>query len=175
MIKDECRLTFTTLLWFSMPANNNLIQLESSPTQFANVSIFSNIWLGVKAMIDSLIKSTVFPSPRSPRRPGCQWETWAAWAPRPRWWRRWTGPAWCCPAAWAAPCSSWTGPISWSPPASGGTPSRRRTWWWWWCVLTRMFSDLASLLGFQYSVGCTGGLTVKTSFRWRRILHAKYF
>ena len=54
MIKDDCQLTFTTLLWFSTPANKHLIQLESSPTQSVNVSIFSNIWLGVKAMIDPL-------------------------------------------------------------------------------------------------------------------------
>ena len=48
-------MTFTTLLRFSTPANNHLIQLESSPTQSVNVSIFSNIWLGVKAMIDPLL------------------------------------------------------------------------------------------------------------------------
>ena len=60
-----------------------------------------------------------------PQRLGYPWEILEAWAPPPRWWWRWTDPAWCAQASWAAPCWSWTGRTSWSRPVFEGRRYRR--------------------------------------------------
>ena len=108
---------------FGLSSAINTSQKILQSKMIRNVANWSlSTWQVMKSTTCSCIITAIFLSNiKSPPHLECPSKTLVPWAPRPRWWWSWTGPAWCGPTSSAAPCWSWSSPSAWSPPVCGGT------------------------------------------------------